>query len=270
MIHSLLLLASVGSALAGNWTYNNTSNPWAIKSTLGPRSVGGDSSVQDLCTCNVNFDTNCLASDGGLTWASSWTYGTCVSTYDSATGQVDVSVKFDSGHDANGFATWPSSWPSTVSCSRTLVSPNAEAGYTHTCATTIANAVDTPSADTDWRFKAGSIVGTAISSYPASAVNFVVDSAFATRELVIDIPNGTYTGLPADSVAFMYDAATGGAQVNGTYCSIMNGSDEYVLIAAKRSLMPDLNGAAAGRGTVYCRFSYNGVAKVIPVSVTFN
>lgn len=266
MIGYLLLAIS---AFAGNWTVTNAVG-FDIKSTIGPAWPMDQNQVLEVGKCftsgvspAVLQDPGCVPADGGLTWTSSWSKITCKSVYDSAKHEVSVYAYFTPSIDANGWVVWPTSWPTTFDCSRTFVSPHPQAGFTHTFRTNI-----TAAADQSMRFDTAQFSTTLMSLTTGKALT--VGSAFDAEEWLINIVDGTYTGATNGELTRMYTAATGGSTIAYSSCGVTEGAGDDYLYVVLDDEVADLNGAAAGRGTFYCRVIKDGVNYAIPFAITVN
>lgn len=254
-----LILGFFNLAHAADWDV--TTQDFPIKSLLGPDNPTGTFFKEQIGSCQVGWDPNCLASDGGLTWTSSWPYATCSTTYDSTSNLINVFLSFDPGVDARGFTTWPTSWPSTIACTKTITS-GTEAGKVHTLR------VNVTTGDERIRYKYSDFSTTQITLAGGKALT--VDSAFNVKAFLINIPDGNFTGNVSPSASPLYTAATGGSPISYAYCQVWDGPDDYLWVGISDSVTVDLNGASPGRGTFYCRVTKDGTTYAIPFSVTIN
>ena len=169
-----------------------------IKQSTTPGTSSNDSilmAVELVATCQANCPTTQTGE-----WASDWSYVTCLAM-DRPEGGYNYFMKFEStGPD------WPSSWPSTVTCSKAV---NSDL-YTVTAdiKDAFSNTWNTPVPETGWN--------------PSSGLAFNFQSA----DNVVQIAGARYLIAPANNYADSCPLAVkSGSAWTGVRCCVNDRTD---------------------------------------------
>lgn len=264
---NLLLFASAYAT-----TRTDTVEPWAIKSTLAPRSLyGGDHEEHQIRVCPVtpgtlsngdNAGEGCSASDGGQLWTSSWSYVKCYTVLEvlpvSATNPLGTDyillyAIYDGPVDGSGYSILPTNWPSYVDCGKQIGSNPA---HIHAYRLPITNA---PSG----QIRSGGEVTTLTSTanLVSTGVTVSVPSTWVGNGLLknFNIENGTWSGAGVTEPTQATTTAGGSTFYSGVACHVKEpATDDYLGVLVAES---------APTGTAYCKLTLNGVTKNVKIIV---
>lgn len=279
---ALLFLLSFAASATAPHSWSAPAGNWAIRA-LAPATLGDniDAEVIDGCPVNPAWasdgDWGCPASDGGLTFealvtgtGATWRnpagkpYAVCqtILTTEASTGKklVTVSRVFGTGADATGAAYWPTTWPTSVTCSKVVM-----AGVTHSYDSPITyitsnkrSNVITPLVTTTAVTTGNTctISGTACSlTVPAAWVRGGVKS--------FNLPDGAYTGPATLDPVAAKTTVSGSTDFFGVYCMVTStpntSADDWLVVAADE---------ASANGTAWCPVIFGGVAKRLPIVIS--
>lgn len=258
----------LGQALAAPW--NITTEPFAIKA-LGPRDVRGDRQSHHLdgCPVNPNWTSSsswgCPASDAGAeiaavnaangnSWlnAEGFPYVSCYTVRETETinGEtldvIFIRARFNTGLGAGGWAGWPSAWPASVKCTKTV------GGAAHTYTIPI---VDAP-AET----RVVLPVNTTVVNL-STGVTATLPAAFDdSGGFYFNLPNGNYTGASAQGVpVYAKTTATGSVAYTGVQCGVISLADDYLAVRVHQD---------AANGNAYCQVVKDGTPIGIKIVVS--
>jgi hypothetical protein len=261
------LALSPGSAAAGDWT--KTTDPWPIRSNLGPPHVFPQQWVHlvDRCYPGSQADANgeavggpnrCLYADAGRTWPSdhpAFTCETSLAVVDRAE-YVLVALRFDPG-SKDGFTRWPKAhqWPKTVSCSRTF------GPYTHTYEVPVAQ-VSAPAVRTALPVVTRPVSWSStlsLGTIPAAWKGFVYTK-------FVRIPNGNYSGPSTAKTVPMTTTAANTTDYPQTACFVLDqnqaaGYDDFLAVSVQYGI--------GGRGEAFCPVTRNGSPRDLRVTFAF-
>jgi hypothetical protein len=258
----MISLLTLAAAFAG--TYTVETKPIPIVSTVGLPSPNTDLFYTvESCILGVEcFHASDAPWTGSVVDSATgvvWPFATGELRLSEDASSLEVVVHLNPPSDGAGFDTWPTTWPASITMSRTF--PDG----VHSVKVPLAPAVDGEET-VFMRYKVGETNNTVLSLTGTKALT--VEAPFTTKGWRFKLPAGTYTMQVPEVGSEMYTAATGGSIVSEAFCGIIQAGGTSWLEVGIEDTMPDLNRSSAGRGTVYCRFKQNGVSKAKAFSVT--
>jgi hypothetical protein len=260
----MIWLALSALVWAGSWTH--TTPAWPIKAP-GPKHHDGDAEIWFVAKCpvNPNFSSTstwgCPASDAGQTFPAKDQNGVTVPqihclTYrkqtpasgsNPASDLVYAYARFQSDIDTDGWAMWPSSWPTYVTCSKTMSN-----GDVHQIKVPIT---DAPGGEARMVLP---VVKTAISLSTGSSLTVPANYDNAGRRYY-NLPDGNYTGASATGLVWAKTTATGSVDFAGVKCGVASQTDDYLVVYAHEN---------SANGTAYCPITKDGVSTRIPITIS--